>query len=102
MNVLVAGEVGEKLSGGNFSQLRSCQPPSRAETPDTANHSCHSYLDTANHSWHSYTLAKPGGKRLPVGRLLLGETDRNVKSCPSGTVTLGKESYLRTGKVPKK
>ena len=32
---------------------------------------------------------KPGGNRFPVGRLELGETARNVKSWPSGTVTLG-------------
>ena len=37
----------------------------------------------------------PGGKRLEeAGRLLLGETDRKVKSCPSGTVTLGRESTI--------
>ena len=107
----------EKLRRGNFSQLRSRMPADsptsrnprysggsdrtekqkilfgngrrkrgRYECKDKVN------SDSACIDLNLTNLMiqfKPGGNRFPVGRLELGETARNVKSWPSGTVTLG-------------
>ena len=55
-------------------------------------HCCRSLSLSSFRGFPLYFLSlsrRPGGKRLPAWLLLLGETERRVKSWPRGTVTLG-------------